>query len=99
MGVMSLYASAKAWCNEEQFNSAIPTYWESLCEQSSVSLISLTEIEANATDEYIASLPVIDPETNSTTTTGTIESPVLLSHSYYKRAYKSYVGQLLGYCY
>ncbi|KAI2974183.1 hypothetical protein CBS147323_1572 [Aspergillus niger] len=91
VGVMSLYASAKAWCNEEQFNSAIPTYWESLCEQSSVSLISLTEIEANATDEYIASLPVIDPETNSTTTTGTIESPVLLSHSYYKRAYKSYV--------
>ncbi|RAK95283.1 ferric reductase family protein [Aspergillus ibericus CBS 121593] len=91
VGVMSAYVSAKSWCTKEQFNMAIPTYWESLCEDASATLISLTEIEANATDEYIASLSLIDPETNSTTTTGTISTPVLLSHSYYKRAYKSYV--------
>ncbi|PYH48527.1 ferric reductase family protein [Aspergillus saccharolyticus JOP 1030-1] len=90
VGVMSLYASAKSWCNQKQLEAAIP-YWQTLCEQNSVSLISMTDIIANTTDSYIASLPIIDPETNSTTTTGTIESPVLLSHSYYKRAYKSYV--------
>ncbi|PYH89331.1 ferric reductase transmembrane component 4 precursor [Aspergillus ellipticus CBS 707.79] len=91
VGVMSMYASAKAWCTKEQFNSAISSYWESLCEDSSLTLLSLTNITATVTDEYIASLPSIDPETNSTTTTGTIDSPVLLSHSYYKRAHKSYV--------
>ncbi|OJK04912.1 hypothetical protein ASPACDRAFT_19883 [Aspergillus aculeatus ATCC 16872] len=90
VGAMSLYASAKAWCNKKQLEATIP-YWESLCEQNSATLVNLTDIIANATDSYIASLPTIDPETNSTTTTGTIESPVLLSHSYYKRAYKSYV--------
>lgn len=90
VGAMSLYASAKAWCNKKQLEATIP-YWQSLCEQNSATLIDLTDIVANATDSYIASLPTIDPETNSTTTTGTIESPVLLSHSYYKRAYKSYV--------
>ncbi|RAL11189.1 ferric reductase family protein [Aspergillus homomorphus CBS 101889] len=90
VGVMSLYASAKAWCNNKQLEATIP-YWQSLCAQNSATLIDLTDIIANATESYIASLPIVDPETNSTTTTGTIDSPVLLSHSYYKRAYKSYV--------
>jgi hypothetical protein len=92
--VTSLYVSAKAWCNKSQFEVTIP-YWQSLCEENSLSLMDLTAIEANVTDAYIASLSTIDPDMNSTTTTGTVESPVLLSQSYYKRAYKSYVCSFL----
>ncbi|PQE09597.1 ferric reductase transmembrane component 4 precursor protein [Rutstroemia sp. NJR-2017a WRK4] len=53
--------------------------------------MDLTTIEPNATDAYIDTLPVIDLSINTTTTEGTITSPVLLSYSYYNRAYKSYV--------
>ncbi|KAL4760552.1 ferric reductase family protein [Aspergillus foveolatus] len=88
--VTSLYASAKARCNAAQFSVTIP-YWQSLCEQNSLTLMDLSEIEKNVTDVYIAALPSIDPEMNDTTTTGTIGEVVLLSESYYKRAYKSYV--------
>ncbi|KAE8140337.1 ferric reductase like transmembrane component-domain-containing protein [Aspergillus pseudotamarii] len=88
--VTSMYASAKAWCSKAELKATIP-YWQSLCEQNSLTLMDLSEVEANVTDTYLASLPTIDPETNSTSTTGTIESPVLLSHAYYKRAHKSYV--------
>ncbi|KAB8268211.1 ferric reductase like transmembrane component-domain-containing protein [Aspergillus minisclerotigenes] len=88
--VTSMYASAKAWCTKAELKATIP-YWESLCEQNSLTLMDLSEVEANVTDTYLASLPTIDPEMNSTSTTATIESPVLLSHSYYKRAHKSYV--------
>ncbi|KAL4956119.1 ferric reductase NAD binding domain-containing protein [Aspergillus filifer] len=88
--VTSMYASAKAWCNRAQFAATIP-YWQGLCEQNSLTLMDLSGIAANVTDAYIASLSVIDPDMNDTTTTGTIESPVLLSEEYYKRAYKSYV--------
>ncbi|KAE8416081.1 ferric reductase like transmembrane component-domain-containing protein [Aspergillus pseudocaelatus] len=88
--VTSMYASAKAWCSKAELKATIP-YWQSLCEQNSLTLMDLSEVEANVTDTYLASLPTIDPETNSTSTTGTIESPVLLSHAYYKKAHKSYV--------
>ncbi|KAL4964219.1 ferric reductase family protein [Aspergillus stella-maris] len=88
--VTSMYASAKAWCNKAQFAATIP-YWQGLCEKNSLTLMNLSGIESNVTDAYIASLSVIDPDMNDTTTTGTIESPVLLSEEYYKRAYKSYV--------
>ncbi|KAJ5113971.1 FAD-binding 8 [Penicillium angulare] len=85
-----MYASAKAWCSKKELKAGIP-YWQSLCEQNSLTLMDLTDIEANVTDSYISSLSTIDPEQNSTTTTGTIDSVVLLSHSYYERAHKSYV--------
>ncbi|KAB8204946.1 Ferric reductase like transmembrane component [Aspergillus parasiticus SU-1] len=88
--VTSMYASAKAWCTKAELKATIP-YWQSLCEQNSLTLMDLSEVKANVTDTYLAFLPTIDPETNSTSTTGTIGSPVLLSHSYYKRAHKSYV--------
>ncbi|KAL3463545.1 ferric reductase NAD binding domain-containing protein [Aspergillus heterothallicus] len=83
--VTSLYASAKAWCSKAQFEVTVP-YWQSLCEQNSLTLMDLTAIEANVTDAYIASLSTIDPDTNATTTTGAIQSPVLLSESYYKQS-------------
>lgn len=89
--VSSMYASAMAWCSAKQLKAAVP-YWQSLCEQSSLKLMDLTDIEANMTADYIASLPLVDPEQNSTTTTATIDSVVLLSHAYYERAYKSYVS-------
>ncbi|KAJ6008825.1 FAD-binding 8 [Penicillium canescens] len=92
-----MYASAKTWCSAEGLKAAIP-YWQSLCETNSLTLMDLTGIEANVTDDYIASLPLIDPEQNSTTTTGTINSSVLLSHAYYERAYKSYVRINLPAC-
>ncbi|CAG8200313.1 unnamed protein product [Penicillium salamii] len=88
--VTSLYASAKAWCSAKGLRAAIP-YWQSLCSANSLTLMDLTDIEAELTDDYITSLPLIDPEQNSMTTTGTINSPVLLSHAYYEKAYKSYV--------
>ncbi|KAB8256537.1 ferric reductase like transmembrane component-domain-containing protein [Aspergillus pseudonomiae] len=88
--VTSMYASAKAWCSKAELKATIP-YWQSLCEQNSLTLMDLSEVEANVTDTYLASLPTLDPEMNSTSMTGTIESPVLLSHAYYKRAHKSYV--------
>ncbi|KAL2849922.1 ferric reductase NAD binding domain-containing protein [Aspergillus pseudoustus] len=90
MEVTSLYASAKAWCNKAQFKVTIP-YWQSLCQQNSLTLMDLTAIKANVTEAYIASMPTIDPDMNVTTTAGTIHTPVLLSESYYKHAYKSYV--------
>ncbi|KAJ5729652.1 FAD-binding 8 [Penicillium malachiteum] len=85
-----MYASAKAWRSGKDFKAAIP-YWQSLCEQSSLTLMNLTSIEAKLTDEYIDGLSKIDPDNNSTTTTGTIDEVVLLSQHYYKIAYKSYV--------
>lgn len=89
--VMSLYASAKVYCNKKAL-AGLQSYWQYLCEQDSLTLMDLSSAEANATDAYIASLPIIDPSVNSTTLTGTIESPVLLSRSYFNRAYKSYVS-------
>ncbi|KAJ5501641.1 FAD-binding 8 [Penicillium expansum] len=82
---------AKAWCSEKEFEAVIP-YWESLCAKNSMELMSMASIEHLLTDEYINSLPQIDPEQNNVTTTGTIDSPVLLSKKYYTRAYKSYVS-------
>ncbi|KAJ5787390.1 FAD-binding 8 [Penicillium paradoxum] len=89
--VTSMYASAKARCSEKDFRVVVP-YWQSLCAKNSMELMSLTAIEAKLTDEYISSLPQIDPDQNNVTTTGIIESPVLLTQSYYNRAYKSYVS-------
>ncbi|KGO39956.1 FAD-binding 8 [Penicillium expansum] len=89
--VTCMYASAKAWCSEKEFEAVIP-YWESLCAKNSMELMSMASIEHLLTDEYINSLPQIDPEQNNVTTTGTIDSPVLLSKRYYTRAYKSYVS-------
>ncbi|CAI7641743.1 unnamed protein product [Penicillium glandicola] len=89
--VTSMYASAKAYCSEKDFKAVIP-YWQSLCTTNSMELMSLTAIEPLLTDEYINSLPQIDPDQNNVTTTGTINSPVLLTKKYYDRAYKSYVG-------
>ncbi|KAL3481224.1 ferric reductase NAD binding domain-containing protein [Aspergillus californicus] len=86
--VTSLYASSKAWCNEAQFDAAVP-FWQQLCRENNYTLINLSQIETDVTDAYIATLPIVDPDMNSTKTT-VIASPVLLSQSYYKRAYKSY---------
>lgn len=85
-----MYASAKAWCSSKGLKAAIP-YWQSLCEENDLTLMDLTSIEEKVTDDFIDGLATIDPDNNSTTTTGTIYSPVLLSHAYYKIAYKSYV--------
>ncbi|KAJ5816157.1 FAD-binding 8 [Penicillium robsamsonii] len=88
--VTSMYASAKAWCSEKDFKAVVP-YWQSLCAKNSMELMNLASIEPLLTDDYINSLPQIDPE-NNVTTYGTIYSPVLLTEEYYKRAYKSYVS-------
>jgi hypothetical protein len=92
---MSVYASAKKYCKGGKWTAAIPE-WRTLCESAGTTLMDLTTIEVNATDAYIDSLPIIDPSINTTTTEGTITSPVLLSLSYYNRAYKSYVAPFFG---
>ncbi|KAJ5150583.1 FAD-binding 8 [Penicillium coprophilum] len=89
--VTSMYATAKAWCSAKDFKAVVP-YWQSLCAKNSMELMSLASIEPLLTDEYINSLPQIDPEQNNVTTYGTIDSPVLLTKKYYDRAYKSYVS-------
>lgn len=93
--VTSMYASAKAWCSEKEFKAVIP-YWQSLCTKNSMELMSLASIEPLITDEYITSLPQIDPEQNNATTFGTIDSPVLLTKVHYDRAHKSYVSQRIS---
>ncbi|CAK7232407.1 hypothetical protein SCUCBS95973_008250 [Sporothrix curviconia] len=82
--VMSLYASAKTYCNARQFKAAIP-YWQSLCSANGFTLMDLTEIAANATQTYIDALPVLDPNTNSTSTP--IEQSVILDKDYYDVLY------------
>ncbi|KAJ5373542.1 FAD-binding 8 [Penicillium concentricum] len=89
--VTSMYASAKAWCSEKEFKAVVP-YWQSLCAKNSMELMSLTSIEPLLTDDFINSLPQIDPEENNVTTYRTIDSPVLLTKKYYNRAHKSYVS-------
>lgn len=92
--VTSMYASAKAWCSEKEFKAVIP-YWQSLCAKNSMELMSMASIEPLLTDEYLNSLPQIDPDQNNVTTTGIIDSPVLLTKKYYTRAHKSYVSQYI----
>lgn len=91
--VISIYATAKAYCTKDQFAAAVPT-WQGLCHESKLELIDLTSIVMNVTDDYLTHLPVIDPVHNSTKSTAIITSPVLLSKSYYERAFRSYT--LLG---
>ncbi|KAL1889476.1 hypothetical protein Sste5346_008854 [Sporothrix stenoceras] len=82
--VASIYASAKAYCNGKQFTAAIP-YWQSLCTSGGYTLMDLTEIEANVTQAYINSLPVLNPDSNSTS--AAIEKAVILDKAYYEVAY------------
>ncbi|KAJ6027669.1 FAD-binding 8 [Penicillium canescens] len=89
-----MYASAKTWCSAEGLKAAIP-YWQSLCETNSLTLMDLTGIEANVTDDCIASLPLIDPEQNSTTTTGTINSSV--THDFAIAKDKMFGWGIMGY--
>lgn len=92
--VTSLYASARLYCNYKEWKATIP-YWESLCKADGVTLMDLTSIEAEVTKAYAKTLPAIDPETNLTTTTGNITSPVRLTRSYYERAHKTYVSCII----
>ncbi|KAL2443879.1 Ferric/cupric reductase transmembrane component B [Exophiala dermatitidis] len=85
--VTALYANAKALCTKKQLK-ATPSYWKSLCAASSYTLMDLTSIEANVTDAYIAALPVINPDVNSTDTTS-LSSVVLLDKEWFRLAYKT----------
>ncbi|PWY86776.1 ferric reductase transmembrane component 4 precursor [Aspergillus heteromorphus CBS 117.55] len=87
--VASMYASAKARC-EGGNPVASASYWRKLCGDS-LTRGDLSEVEANVTDTHILSMRVVDPDTNNTMSTGTIDSPVLLSETYYERAYKTCV--------
>ncbi|CAK7221776.1 hypothetical protein SBRCBS47491_004643 [Sporothrix bragantina] len=82
--VASLYASAKAYCNDKQFAAAIP-YWQSLCTSGGYTLMDLTEIAVNVTQAYIDALPVLNPDSNSTSTA--IEKAVILDKAYYEVSY------------
>ncbi|KAJ5082731.1 ferric reductase like transmembrane component-domain-containing protein [Penicillium argentinense] len=59
-----MYASLYAWCSETSLKAAVP-YWESLYEQNILTLMGLASIKERITDEYIATLDTIDPESNS----------------------------------
>ena len=88
--VASIYAAAKEYCRPKELKTGI-SWWQSQCSSAGASLMDLTTIEAKLNSSYLASLPRIDPETNTTTAVGTLNQTVLLTKSYYKRAYKSYV--------
>lgn len=88
--VASIYAAAKEYCRPKELKTGI-SWWQSQCSSAGASLMDLTTIEAKLNSSYLASLSRIDPETNTTTAVGTLNQTVLLTKSYYKRAYKSYV--------
>ncbi|RAH59681.1 ferric reductase transmembrane component 4 precursor [Aspergillus piperis CBS 112811] len=79
--VASMYASARARCDGNSPAATI-SFWQELCD------VDLSSIEPNGSRSY-DSMPILDPDVNTTASTGTIKSPVLLSESYYKRAYKT----------
>lgn len=87
--VRSIYAAAKKHCRPKELEVGI-TWWRSQC--TTTALIDLTDIKTEMTAAIISSLPPIDPETNSTASVGTLNITTLLTESYYKRAYKSYVS-------
>ncbi|GAQ35739.1 ferric reductase family protein [Aspergillus tubingensis] len=81
--VASMYASARARCDGSSPAATI-SFWQELCD------VDLSSIDPNGSRSY-DSIPILDPDVNTTASTGTIKSPVLLSESYYKRAYKTCV--------
>lgn len=81
--VAFMYANARARCDGSSPAATI-SFWQELCD------VDLSSIEPNGSGSY-DSMPILDPDVNTTASTGTIKSPVLLSESYYKRAYKTCV--------
>ncbi|GJP94186.1 ferric reductase transmembrane component 4 precursor [Aspergillus niger] len=81
--IASMYASARARCDGGSPAASV-SFWQELCD------VDISSLEVNGSTTY-TSMPIVDPDVNTTASTGTIEYPVLLSESYYKRAYKTCV--------
>ncbi|KAK8248909.1 ferric reductase like transmembrane component-domain-containing protein, partial [Phyllosticta capitalensis] len=83
--VTSLYASAKEYCSEKQIVGGIQ-FWKKMCKHSNSTLMDLTQISAKTSDSYIKGLGKVDPERNKSSE---ISEPVVLSKSYFNRAYRT----------
>ncbi|RAK74982.1 ferric reductase family protein [Aspergillus fijiensis CBS 313.89] len=80
--VTSIYASMKEYCSTKEIVKGV-AYWQVLCGKNKVDLINLTAIDTELTPQYLASLPVVAPDTYNTSVA--VTSPVVLEKSYYKR--------------
>ncbi|KAL1305804.1 hypothetical protein AAFC00_003967 [Neodothiora populina] len=80
----SMYASTKLYCSPQALEDGI-LFWERLCESVNATL-DLSTIQAVVTNEYIAKLPIVDPDTGIKNVTG----PAVLLESYFDRSLKSY---------
>lgn len=85
--VLGIYSSVVKYCNEIETEKGIP-YWKKQCKAAKSTLMSLDEIKAEATPEYIASLPWISPNVNSTKKA--LTKTAIVQEEYYKLAYHSY---------
>ncbi|KAK7530714.1 ferric reductase like transmembrane component-domain-containing protein [Phyllosticta citribraziliensis] len=76
----SLYASAKAYCSDDQIAAGIE-YWKDICKD-----LDLGNITGLVTAPYVQSLESVDPERNKSST---IKEPSLLTKGYFDRAYRT----------
>ncbi|OJJ68104.1 hypothetical protein ASPBRDRAFT_159799 [Aspergillus brasiliensis CBS 101740] len=81
--IASMYASARARCDGSSPAASL-LFWQELCD------VDVSWLETNGSETY-SQVPIVDPDVNTTTSTGTMRSQVLFSESYYKRAYKTCV--------
>ncbi|PYI12908.1 hypothetical protein BO99DRAFT_486155 [Aspergillus violaceofuscus CBS 115571] len=83
--VTSIYASMREYCHGRAYTAGLD-FWKSFCANAGAALMSLDDIKARATTEYINQLPVFNPGAASS---ATISSAVLLNNSYYRQALRS----------
>lgn len=81
--IASMYASARARCDGNSPAASV-SFWQEVCD------VDISSLETNRSTTY-TSMSIVDPDVNTTASTGTIKNPVLLSESYYRRAYKTCV--------
>ncbi|KAK8201321.1 ferric reductase like transmembrane component-domain-containing protein [Phyllosticta paracitricarpa] len=73
----SLYASAKAYCSDEQVSAGVE-YWKKICKD-----LDLASVTGLVTDSFIQGLESVDPERNKSSK---ITEPSLLAKEYFDRA-------------
>ncbi|EPE07050.1 ferric reductase transmembrane component 4 precursor [Ophiostoma piceae UAMH 11346] len=85
--ILGIYSSVQKYCSEVEITKGIP-FWRKQCKAAKSELMNLDEVKAEVTDEYIASLPWIQPKINSTKKA--LTKPAIIQEEYYRLAYHSY---------
>lgn len=90
LAVQSEWAAAKVYCNEKQMKAGSKYLADYCMEYGMMELIPYSEIEPMLTDDFIASLEVVDY--NDINATKIWDHPVLLSKDFYKAGYETTVS-------